>query len=78
MHLHCSLRPDNCKTRDSLIARLEALGEHPVEEDNGLIVLDYEGTYENHAMALIAVFESFGCNHTMMFKGSSYGNIQES
>ena len=73
MNLHCSLRPDNDKTRDSLVARLEALGEHPVEED-GLIILEYEGTYEKHAMSLIAVFESFGCNHTMMYQGAHYGN----
>lgn len=73
MNLHCSLRPDSDKTRDSLIARLEALGEHPVEED-GLVILEYEGTYEKHAMALIAVFESFGCNHTMMFQGAHDGN----
>lgn len=73
MNLHCSLRPDSDKTRDSLVARLEALGEHPVEED-GLVILNYEGTYEKHAMALIAVFESFGCNHTMMFQGAQHGN----
>lgn len=68
MVLNCSIRPDSDKARDSLIARLEALGETPIEQD-GLVILDYEGTYEKHAMALIAVFESFGCNHTVMFKG---------
>lgn len=67
MKLYCRLVPKDEATRDSMVARLNALNSPPIIHE-GSIIVNYEGPCSGHALAIITVFESFGCDHVIMFK----------
>lgn len=74
MKVNCQLVPKHDFMRQSIVARLLALGFEPVDVD-GRVVVDYEGDLDGKAMALISVYESFGCDRAIVFKdwGSDEG-----
>lgn len=78
MKLHCRLTPDSEKTRDSITARLEALGCKYVIDIYGAIVVNYEGACDGKPLAIITVFESFGCDRVYVLQDwRSVGKGQE-
>lgn len=78
MFLHCRLIPPDDDVRASITSRLEALGHAPVIDSDGGVVLDYEGPCSGAPLAIITVFESFGCDHAIVFKGACVNNGQSS
>lgn len=68
MKLYCRLLPRTDQIRDSLVARLKALGHEPIIDSDGAVVLDWEGECSGTPLAIITVFESFGCDRVFVFK----------
>ena len=68
MKLFCRLMPDSNKTRYSLVSRLESLGHKPIIDSDGAVILDWEGSCSGTPLAIITVFESFGCDRVFVFK----------
>ena len=66
MKLSCQASPKHSTIRRQLVARLLALGFEPQEEGDRIVV-DYEGAFDGKAMALISVFETFGCDRALIF-----------
>lgn len=68
MKLCCRMIPKTSEIREKLVSRLVALGYEPTVSDDS-VTLEYDGNYDRHAMAIISVFESFGCDRAIVFKG---------
>lgn len=68
MNMYCRLLPKDEGIRLSLMSRLEALGHKPIVDSDGAVVLDYEGECSGTPLAIITVFESFGCDRVFVFK----------
>lgn len=71
MKLHCRLIPEDEKMRTSLSTRLEALGHKPTIDSEGAVVVDYDGPCSGEPLAIITVFESYGCDHAILWKGET-------
>lgn len=78
MKLSCKLVPRDDKIRQQLIGRLLALGFEPFS-DGEAIAIEYEGVCDGTPLAAITVFESFGCDHAIVFKdwGKDCGEGQD-
>lgn len=66
MHLKCIATGLSPKERDALAARLHALAETPIVREDG-VKFEYYGVFDQHTLAIIAVFEQFGCDRAIMF-----------
>lgn len=73
MHLHCRLMPKNEDIQKSIVSRLEAMGHDPIIDSDGAVILDYDGACSGTPLAIITVFESFGCDHVFVWKGETKG-----
>ena len=67
MKLSCRLIPRDDRTRQNLVGRLLALGFEPFS-DGEAVAIEYEGVCDGKPLAAISVFESFGCDHAIVFK----------
>ena len=76
MKLYCRLKPPSEQVERSLVSRLEALGHKPIIDTDGAVILDYEGACDGTPLAIITVFESFGCDRTFVYQGG-HGEGQE-
>lgn len=79
MRMHCRLIPKNEAMESSIVHRLRALGHSPTIDADGSVVVNYDGVFDQHAMAIVSVFDSFGCDRAIIFKdwGVSNGKGQE-
>lgn len=68
MKLYCRLMPRNELVQNQLITRLKVLGHGPIIDTDGAVILDYEGACDGTPLAIITVFESFGCDRVFVFK----------
>ena len=71
MHLHCRLMPKNEDIQNSIVSRLEAMGHDPIIDSDGAVILDYDGDCSGTPLAIITVFESFGCDRVFVWKGET-------
>ncbi len=74
MNLHCRLMPKNEGMLNQIVSRLKALGHNPIVDSDGAVVLDYSGECSGTPLAIITVFESFGCDHVFVWKGEKDGS----
>lgn len=58
--------------RDKMVNQLEALGCHPEVEETAVEV-NYEGSMDNHALAIIVAVEAAGCHFVTMVNGGKNG-----
>lgn len=68
MKLYCRLLPRNEYVERSLVERLEAIGQKPIIDTDGAVILDYEGPSGETPLAIISAFESYGCDRMFVFK----------